>query len=120
MSVSTFQESISREMSGVPLLVLLSLSHCFLPVFIFPYFFPQYSSQPVIQVSWENKIKRVSTRKMLVYLLYKSLRYFESWCRAKALNQQVLFVVCDAISAKRALITLIGPRIERTEELKRK
>lgn len=115
MSVSTSQESISREMSGVPLLVLLSLSHCFLPVFIFPYFFPQHSSQPVIQVSWENKIKRVSTRKMLGYLLYKSLRYFESWCRAKALNQHVLCVVCDAISAKRALITLIGPRIESEE-----
>ena len=115
MSVSTFQESISREMSGVPLLVLLSLSHGFLPVFIFPYFFPQYSSQPVILVSWENKIKRVSTRKMLVYLLYKSLRYFESWCWAKPLNQHVLFVMHDTISAKRALIALIDPRIESEE-----
>ena len=78
MPVLTFLDSISRGMSGVFVL------GCFSLLVVGPFsYFPILPPHPVLVSTrdsgcWEDKIKRVTTRKRLVYLLWKSVQYFES------------------------------------------
>ena len=88
----------------------------FLPLFLFPCSFPGIASQPVVLISWEEKISRGNQKENAGYCIYKHLQYFETLCWAEPSNVHLVFNLLDTTSSETELTMLVDSPPECEEE----